>query len=574
MSAERPPGGGVPSDPGRAHSARPLMLRPWFIVGAAFVAAAAIVVAALLAGPAREPALTVGSPGATAAGELASNPNLDPGSRLSGPAPAFSLTDQFGHRVSLRLLRGRVVLLAFADPRCTATCPLTTATMTAAVASLGPEAANVALVGIDANPQATAVRWLRAYSQAHGLLHHWSFLTGSPSALRSVWARYHVSVAVDSGQVEQTPALYVIDASGDWRRLYITQQSYSTIGQQARIVAQALTAALEDRSPSSPRGSFAEIAPLRPDRRVAAPLAGGGSARLGPGAPRLAVFGASWLSETSDLRGELHQLAAYRRLAVARGLPRPVLVDEQTVEPAGGTAALHRLASAQGMPLALDRDGRLADGYLVQDLAWLVLTSRSGQILWSWDASTQGWPSPGALAHHVRAALSSPAAIPPPSPATARRLLAGAPPILAAIHAQASQLLGGEQSLQARLAALRGYPVVLNAWASWCPPCRQEYPLFATASVRYGREVAFLGVDTSDTSTSDARSFLAAHHVSYPSYRSTISALASIAGLVGLPTTIYIDRAGRVTCVRPGQYYAQGALDGDVEDCALRGGAS
>src|SRR3954447_1278004 len=63
--------------------------------------------------------------------------------------------------------------------------------------------------------------------------------------------------------------------------------------------------------------------------------------------------------------------------------------------------------------------------------------------------------------------------------------------------APASRLVTGED-LEARLRALRGHPIVLNAWASWCPPCREELPLLAAAAARYGRRAAFLGADVED----------------------------------------------------------------------------
>src|SRR5207248_6170392 len=98
---------------------------------------------------------------------LAGNRYLDPGTPLSGPAPAFTLTDQFGRPVSLRAYRGRVVILDFNDSRCTTICPLTTQAMVRAKQLLGPAAANVALLGIDANPKATAVSDVRTYSESH-----------------------------------------------------------------------------------------------------------------------------------------------------------------------------------------------------------------------------------------------------------------------------------------------------------------------------------------------------------------------------------------------------------------------
>ena len=155
-----------------------------------------------------------------------------------------------------------------------------------------------------------------------------------------------------------------------------------------------------------------------------------------------------------------------------------------------------------------------------------------------------------------------------PSAADARRVLAGSPGSLASLHTQAGQLITSGGTLSDRLRSLRGYPVVLNAWAAWCPPCRAEFPLLAAASAQYGRKVAFLGADTND-STGDARSFLAQHPVSYPSYPVASTDLSSLAVLEGFPTTIFINRAGKVSFVHTGQYQSEAALDNDIQHYAL-----
>jgi cytochrome c biogenesis protein CcmG, thiol:disulfide interchange protein DsbE len=177
--------------------------------------------------------------------------------------------------------------------------------------------------------------------------------------------------------------------------------------------------------------------------------------------------------------------------------------------------------------------------------------------------------------HEVRPAASgdgtAPHAPPAPSARWVRRSLRGSPTVLAALHRQGARLLGGD--LEARLRELRGHPVVLNAWASWCAPCRDELPLMARAAGRFGRRVAFLGADVDD-SASDAHALMAGDHLSYPSYRVSASTLRRLTPIVGFPTTIYLDRRGRVVFTHQGQYSSFAELAGDVRRFALgQGGA-
>jgi cytochrome oxidase Cu insertion factor (SCO1/SenC/PrrC family)/thiol-disulfide isomerase/thioredoxin len=548
-------------EPGKSNRSR-RRLRPLTTLLLAVVAAAIIVIVAIALGPS-------GSSGGGATTALATNPDLDPGTRLSGTAPGFTLTDQFAQPVTLRSLRGHVVLLAFADARCTAVCTLTTSTMELAKHLLGGAGADVELLAVDANPRATTVSSVRAYSQAHGLLYRWRFLTGSLPQLERVWHAYHIAVSIQDGQVYETPALYVIDRSGRLAEIYGTQLAYAAVDQQAQVIADELSRLLSGHPRVHSALSYDELTDVGPAARATLPRAGGGSVSVGPdGSARRYLFFASWLTETTNLGAQLEALRGYERIATARGLPRLTAVDEGTVEPDPQALAsfLRTLRTPLSYPVALDQSGRVADGYLVQGLPWLVLVSRSGTILWYSDVSAQGWPSAPSLVQHVLAALSTPPTTKPPPARELPRLLAGSPPPLAAIHRQGGELLGSVSALLARIHALRGYPIVVNAWASWCGPCQAEYPLFAEASVRYGHQVAFLGVDTLDYGAGYARAFLAHHPLSYPSYQSTDGGLPGIvASLEGLPTTIYIDRAGHVVTQVPGQYDSQGALDGDIQ---------
>ncbi len=509
-----------------------------------------------------------GSSAPSQAAALAANPELDPGTPIRGVAPDFTLSDQFGQPVSLRSFRGKVTILAFNDSECTTVCPLTTTAMMDAKAMLGPAASRVQLLGVDANPAAISVEDVWSYSELHGMLHSWRFLTGTLAQLKQVWKHYGIEAAIQRGQITHTPALFVISPRGELSRLYMTQMSYTAVPQLGQLLAQSASALLPGHPVVHADMSYARVQPTTPSSRATLPRAGGGTLELGPGkTPRLFLFFATWDQETSGLAGQLDALNRYQTLAVRTGLPNLTAVDEASVEPSTGTVTtfLHGLPAPLSYPIAIDRSGKIADGYQVQGLPWFALTSRTGQILYYREVSVAGWPTARVLARYVKAALARAPKL--PGTKTVQQELAGSPPPLASLHRQAGKLLGGSQALTARLRSLRGYPVVINAWASWCGPCRSEFSLFASASTRYGRQVAFLGADTSD-SPGDARAFLSQHHVSYPSYQTTTSNLASLAAIEGLPTTIYINPAGKVTYVHVGQYDVQGTLDQDISSYA------
>ena len=158
-----------------------------------------------------------------------------------------------------------------------------------------------------------------------------------------------------------------------------------------------------------------------------------------------------------------------------------------------------------------------------------------------------------------------------PSGANAAKQLAGAPETLAKLHAQANQLLGGgPAAYKARIAELRGHPIVVNKWASWCGPCRAEFPDFQKASVKYGNRVAFLGVDGNDNH-GDAQAFLKRYPVTYPSYEDPSGTVAQVFNAVAaFPTTVFYDRSGKVSFIHQGQYLTGAKLEQDIKRYALR----
>jgi cytochrome c biogenesis protein CcmG, thiol:disulfide interchange protein DsbE len=151
-----------------------------------------------------------------------------------------------------------------------------------------------------------------------------------------------------------------------------------------------------------------------------------------------------------------------------------------------------------------------------------------------------------------------------------REKLDGAPPALAALHQQANDLLpGGRDAFDARLRALRGHPVVVNVWGSWCAPCRVELPIIQRASLDWGKRVAFLGVDSSDN-RHDAAKLLDDIPVTYPSYEDPNGKIFTRYGLRGAPSTVYYDAAGKQTYLHQGQYLDRAQLDADIKRYALK----
>lgn len=153
-----------------------------------------------------------------------------------------------------------------------------------------------------------------------------------------------------------------------------------------------------------------------------------------------------------------------------------------------------------------------------------------------------------------------------PSPAKQRDALAGSPPPLAGIHAQANDLLGGgRDAFESRLARLRGYPVVVNKWASWCAPCRAEFPYFQTLSVDHGKRIAFLGVNGNDND-GDAREFLRRYPVSFPSYKDPdLKISAAMKAVAAFPSTAFYDSKGELAYVHQGAYATESKLAADIE---------
>lgn len=135
---------------------------------------------------------------------------------------------------------------------------------------------------------------------------------------------------------------------------------------------------------------------------------------------------------------------------------------------------------------------------------------------------------------------------------------------------QAGRLVGGgPPAFRAQLARLRGTPVVVNQWASWCGPCRFELPFFASLAREYRGRVAFLGVNSDDGREAAIR-FLRERPVPFPSFFDPSVRIArEFRGGTAWPTTAFYDARGRLVETHMGAYPSRAKLEADVREHAL-----
>ena len=148
----------------------------------------------------------------------------------------------------------------------------------------------------------------------------------------------------------------------------------------------------------------------------------------------------------------------------------------------------------------------------------------------------------------------------------AKRDLAGSPAPLAALHEQSNELLpGGKDAFEARLRELRGHPVVINKWASWCGPCRAELPILQDVATERGKEIAFVGVNARDKRPAAER-FTGRYPVPYPSYEDPDEVIArALKAPSNFPVTLFVDADGKTVFTHQGGYRSAADLSADVD---------
>lgn len=144
--------------------------------------------------------------------------------------------------------------------------------------------------------------------------------------------------------------------------------------------------------------------------------------------------------------------------------------------------------------------------------------------------------------------------------------LESGPKELVALREQANEVIKVDvEGFEQVLADLEGIPVVVNKWASWCYPCREEFPAFQSQAIEREGEIAFLGLVSND-GPETAATFLEQLPVPYPSYLDPDSEIANeLDAGREFPSTLFIDAGGEVVHLKRGPYADEAALAADID---------
>jgi cytochrome c biogenesis protein CcmG/thiol:disulfide interchange protein DsbE len=129
----------------------------------------------------------------------------------------------------------------------------------------------------------------------------------------------------------------------------------------------------------------------------------------------------------------------------------------------------------------------------------------------------------------------------------------------------ASFIPGGRDAFEKRIEKERGTPVVVNKWASWCGPCRLEFPFFRDQAEKRKSEVVFLGVNSNDN-RGDAEEFLKEEPVPYRHFEDPkLEIAAAFNAVQAFPSTAFYDSKGELAFVHQGGYKNEAELAEDID---------
>lgn len=314
--------------------------------------------------------------------------NLSPisGQRSYRP-PNFTLTDQYGHRVSLRSFRNKAIVLSFNDDRCVDLCTLLAQDILAANHDLGAAASHVVFLSVNVNPFYPQVAYVRSWTEQHGLGHtsNWVSTTGPVASLRKVWKDYGIYVGLDrkTKTVVHGTELFFINPQGVDEAI----GSFGTNAATTSLYAHTLAQMADDLLPASKRttiGGPSVPAPSATNATIGARAPSFSLPRLSPGTGRLTSAQLHghysvlnfWSSHCSACVGEMPNMErAFRRF----GAKVDFVGVDVSDQPTAAAAFAKRVGATY--PLVSDRSGTLSGKYQIAGLPYTVVVGPHGTIL-------------------------------------------------------------------------------------------------------------------------------------------------------------------------------------------------
>lgn len=365
--------------------------RTWpLIAGAAVVLVAfgAVVIAAAAQPPAapQNSASAPTAPGiSTAAASLL---QLDPLGDSAVKAPAYTLTDQNGHRITPATFRGRSVVLTFNDDECQDLCTLLAQDVALADHDLGAMTSKVAFVSINANPYHPAVSDVASWSNSHGLGHaaNWYFGTGDPATLAAAARDYGVPIELNAADqtIVHGTEIFFIDPAGTERAL----GQFGTDSASTAPFAHTMAQEAVDLLPAAQRHAVGGTATVdlasggangtgvgdKPAPITLPALTGSGSVSTSASTGRYTVVN-FWASTCTACVGELGALQ--KNAAEFHGRADFIGVDVSDDTTAARTLTAQ---TGTGYPNGVDADGRTAGRFRISGLPYTVILDPTGHV--------------------------------------------------------------------------------------------------------------------------------------------------------------------------------------------------